>query len=87
MVEVVLGDLGKDIVEATLQRWFFEEGDSVNEGDDLVELSGENGTFIIQAPATGVVSEVYYDEGEIVQKGEVLCVVDNDETSPPNAEE
>ena len=85
MIEVLLGDLGGEIAEAVLQRWFFEEGDAVNEGDDLVELSSENGTFIIQTPAAGVVTEVYYDEGETVQKGEVLCVVDNEDDAPTRA--
>ena len=87
MFEVLAKGLGKNVDEATVKTWFFEEGDSVNEGDDLVELSSENGVFIIQAPSTGLVAEVYYDEGEIVQKGEVLCVVDNEEKASSEAAE
>ncbi len=79
MKEVLLGELGGDVGEATIQRWFIEEGDPVNEGDDLVEFTSENGAFIIQAPASGVLTEVYYDEGETVQKGEVLCMIDDEE--------
>jgi len=79
MKEVLLGELGGEVGEATIQRWFIEEGDPVNEGDDLVEFTSENGAFIIQAPASGVLTEVYYDEGETVQKGEVLCMIDDEE--------
>ena len=79
MKEVLLGEMGGQIEEATIQRWYIEEGDPVNEGDDLVEFTSENGAFIIQAPASGVLTEVYYDEGEAVQKGEILCVIDDDE--------
>ena len=79
MVEVVLEALAASVGEATIQAWFFEEGDAVNEGDDLVELSTEQGPVTIQSPASGVLAEVYYDEGETVAKGEVLCMIDDEE--------
>jgi len=85
MKEVFLGELGGDVEEATIQRWFFEEGDDVTEGEDLVELNCENGTFCVPASASGTVAEVYFDEGEVVQKGEVLCMIDDDEG--PSGEE
>ncbi len=80
MVEVLLEGLAAHVEEATILNWFIEEGDSVNEGDDLVELSTEEGNVTIQACATGVLAEVYYDEGEIVAKGEVLCTIDDEES-------
>ncbi len=87
MIEVNLEGLSKNVEEGTIQTWFYEEGDSVNEGDDLVELSTEEGTIMIQAPSTGVLAEVYYDEGEVVAKGEVLCTIDDDEKAAGSAEE
>ncbi len=78
MTEVLLGELGREVDEATITRWFFEEGDAVNAGDDLVELTSENGTFCIPAPAAGMLAEVYYDEGEAVQKGEIICMIDDE---------
>ncbi len=79
MVEVVLEGLAQNVEEGTIQTWFFEEGDAVNEGDDLVDLSTEEGTVMIQAPKSGILAEVYYDEGEIVAKGEILCTIDDEE--------
>ncbi len=78
MKEVTLEGLGPNVEEGTLQTWFFEEGDAVNEGDDLAELTTEEGTITISAPASGILAEVYYDEGEVVAKGEVMCTIDND---------
>lgn len=78
MIEVALEGLAEHIGEGTIQTWYFEEGDAVNEGDDLVELSTEDGTVMIHAPAPGVLAEVYYDEGEVVAKGEVLCAIDDE---------
>ena len=80
MVEVALEGLPQHVEEATIQAWYFEEGDPVNEGDDLVELASEEGTVTIQAAAAGILAEVYYDEGDVVAKGEVLCTIDDEES-------
>ena len=87
MVEVALEGVPQHLEEGTVQTWFFEEGDAVSEGDDLVELIIEEGTVMIQAPATGILAEVYYDEGEIVAKGEVLCTIDDEESSAEDKED
>lgn len=80
MIEVVLEGLPSHIEEGTIQTWFFEEGDAVNEGDDLLEITTEEGTLTIQAASAGILAEVYYDEGEVVAKGEVLCTIDDEES-------
>lgn len=81
MVEVVMEGLPPNVDEGTIQTWFFEEGDAVSEGDDLVELTTEEGTVTLQAPAAGILAEVYYDEGEVVAKGEILCTIDDEESA------
>lgn len=87
MKEVTLEGLSKNTEEATIQTWFFEEGDAINEGDDLVELTSEDGTVSVSAPVSGILAEVYYDEGEVVAKGEVLCIIDDDADEDEDDEE
>ena len=79
MVEVVLEGMPPKIEEATIQRWFFEEGDSVNAGEDILELVTAGEAVVVQSPVTGVLCEVYFDEGEVAQKGEVLCQIDDED--------
>ena len=87
MAEVVLEGLAPHVAEGTIQAWYFEEGDPVTEGDDLVELITEEGAVTILAPCSGVLAEVYYDEGEIAAKGEVLCTIDDEESESEEEEE
>lgn len=87
MKEVTLEGLSKNTEEATVQTWFFEEGDAINEGDDLVEMTSEDGTLTVSAPISGILAEVYYDEGEIVAKGEVLCIIDDDSADEDDEDE
>lgn len=86
MKEVLLEGLAKQVEEATIQSWFYEEGDSVSEGDELVEVTTSEGSVMISANASGVLAEVYFDEGETVPRGEVLCLID-DESSDDEDEE
>ncbi len=76
MKEVLLSGLPVNIDEAQVQTWFYEEGDAVNEGDELVELLVNEATFTLAAPCAGILSEVYYDEGETVERDEVICAID-----------
>ena len=79
MFEVLAKGLGKNVDEATVKTWFFEEGDDVAEGDDLVELATEDAVVTISAPTAGVLAEVCIDEDETVQRDEVLCIIDDEE--------
>ena len=80
MVEVVLEHLPKGATQAAVQAWYFEEGDAVTKGDEIVELATEKGTLTVTAPASGILAEVYYDEGESVELGEILCLIEDEES-------
>lgn len=79
MFDVLVKGLGAHVDEAVVKAWFFEEGDAVTAGDDLVELATEDTTITITAPATGILAEVFFDEDETVQRDEVICVIDDEE--------
>ncbi len=78
MKEVILEPLADGMEEATINSWCFEEGDSVEEGADLLEVVSEEGTFKITAPASGILGEVYFSEGETVSVGEILCEIEEE---------
>ncbi len=79
MKEVLLSGLPVGADDAQVQTWFFEEGDAVSEGDELVELLVNDTTFTLAAPCGGILSEVYYDEGETVDRDEVICAIDDED--------
>jgi pyruvate dehydrogenase E2 component (dihydrolipoamide acetyltransferase) len=87
MIEIALEGLAKHLDEGTIQVWFVEEGDPVAEGDDLVEIQTEDGTFTITSAVSGVLAEVYYDEGEIAGRGEILCTIDDESGDEDDADE
>lgn len=79
MYEVKLPDLGEDAGdEAIVSLWHFEEGDEIHEADDLVEMTTDKATFNVPSPVSGILTEIVADEGETIEVGEVLAVLEED---------
>ncbi|MBU0709678.1 MAG: biotin/lipoyl-binding protein [Candidatus Omnitrophica bacterium] len=76
MTKVVLPDLGEGIEKATLSYWYFKVGEKVNEKDDLVELATDKATFNLPSPATGTVTEIFFQEGDTVKPGDTLAAIE-----------
>lgn len=78
MAKVTLPELGEDVKSAAVTYWHFEVGDKINEGDDLVEMATDKATFNLPAPVSGTIKEVFFAEGDTVQVGDTLAVIDEE---------
>ncbi len=76
MIKVVLPELAQGISKATVSYWYSKEGESIAEKDDLVEMVTDKATFNLPSPATGMVSQIFFKEGDSVQVGEVLGIIE-----------
>jgi pyruvate dehydrogenase E2 component (dihydrolipoamide acetyltransferase) len=76
MTKVHLPELGEGIQKATVSYWYFKEGEKVNEKDDLVELTTDKATFNLPSPCTGTLTEILFHEGDTVNVGEVLAIIE-----------
>ena len=78
MVKVVLPELGEGIVKATVSYWFAKDGERIKEKDDLVELTTDKATFNLPSPCTGIISEIMYSEGNTVEVGQILAIINEE---------
>ena len=78
MIKVVLPELGEGISKATVSYWFAQEGEQIKEKDDLVEMTTDKTTFNLPSPCTGVISEIMYREGDSVEVGQILAVINEE---------
>lgn len=76
MTKVILPQLGEGIVKAVISYWYVKEGDSVKEKEDLVELTTDKAAFNLPSPCTGVVREIFLRDGETVNTGDLLAVIE-----------
>ncbi len=76
-IEVPLPDLGEDAGdEATVAFWYFEPGESVTEGEDLVEMVTDKATFQVPCPSTGKLAEIIANENEKIKVGQVMAILE-----------
>jgi pyruvate dehydrogenase E2 component (dihydrolipoamide acetyltransferase) len=78
MIKVYLPELGENITKATVSYWYFEEGMSVVEGNDLVEMTTDKATFNVPAPCSGAIVEIMAHEGDVVEVGSVLATIEEE---------
>jgi pyruvate dehydrogenase E2 component (dihydrolipoamide acetyltransferase) len=75
-MEFRLPDVGEGIATAEIIAWQVSEGDHVTEHQDLVEIQTDKATVVIPCPATGVVTRLCGEEGDTVDVGTLLAVID-----------
>ncbi|MFP4266762.1 MAG: dihydrolipoamide acetyltransferase family protein [Spirochaetaceae bacterium] len=72
---VTMPRYGATMEEGTVSEWYFEEGDSVQEGDTLCEIEIEKLSNELDAPASGVLRRILCPEGETRECGEPIAVI------------
>lgn len=76
MVNVTLPPLAEGVDKASVSYWHHQVGDSIKEGEDLVELVTDKATFNMPAPKSGVLKEIKIPEGEEAKVGQVIAIIE-----------
>ena len=71
-VEVILPRVDMDMTSGKIGKWFKNEGDSVREGEPLLEIETDKATMEIESPASGVLRGVSAKAGEEYPIGRVI---------------
>lgn len=78
--ELVMPKLGLTMTQGTVTKWYFNEGDSVNEGDILYEVETDKLTNKIAADTKGVLRKIFVHAGETVPVKSLIGIIgDEDE--------
>jgi len=85
-VDVTMPQLGETVTEGTITRWFKQVGEEVAADEPLFEVSTDKVDSEVPAPAGGVVTEILVPEGETVEVGTRLAVLDGGGAGAPTAE-
>ncbi len=74
--EIRVPTLGESVSEATIARWFKKPGEAVKADEPLVELETDKVTLEVNAPTSGVLSDIVAQEGETVEPDALLGSID-----------
>ena len=75
MKKIVVPELSESVSEAALLDWLKNPGDSVREGDVLVEIETDKITMEVYASCDGVLQTVHVEAGATVKGGDLLAEI------------
>lgn len=70
---VIMPKFGMTQEEATIVRWYKEEGDTVVAGEPLLEVTTDKVNMDVEAPTSGILRGIAYGEGDTVQVTKTLA--------------
>ena len=76
LVDVVMPQMGVSVSEGTVVTWRKQVGEAVKADETIVEISTDKVDTEVPAPATGTVRELLVAEGETVDVGTRIAVID-----------
>ena len=72
---VIMPKFGMAQEEATIVRWFKREGDAVTAGEPLLEVTTDKINMEVEAPASGILRGIKYEENETVPVTRVIAYI------------
>lgn len=84
MADVTLPSLGESVTEGIITKWFKKVGDVVVRDEPLFEVSTDKVDSEMPSPAAGVLVEILADEGDTVETGSRVGVIDESQVSSPS---
>jgi len=74
-IDIKVPAMGESVTEATVARWFKQEGDAVARDEPLLELETDKVTVEVPAPADGAIEKIAAKAGDTVQVGATLGAI------------
>ena len=72
---VAMPKMGIEMIEGTIAGWKKQAGDSVEQGDEIVEIESDKIINVWESPVAGVLRRQLAAEGEVLKVGTLLGVI------------
>ncbi|MCX6090236.1 MAG: hypothetical protein NTX88_07710 [Candidatus Atribacteria bacterium] len=76
MTTIKMPDLGQTVTELAIIKWHKKVGDVVKRGDILLEVQTDKAVAEVESYASGILAEIKFQEGDKVNGGEVIALLD-----------
>src|SRR5919204_5802423 len=73
LVEIQMPQMGESVTEGTILEWHVSEGDQVEEGQTVVEVSTDKVDAEVPAPASGTITKLLVEPDDVVKVGQPLA--------------
>src|SRR5208337_1717559 len=84
---VTMPKFGMTMKTGKISKWYKDEGNKVEEGEDLFEVETEKITNKVEAPTSGILFQIVVPEGAVVPVGAIVGVIAEPGEIPERIEE
>ena len=81
ILEMKVPSPGESITEVEIATWLVQDGDYVEKDQPIAEVDSDKATLELPAEQSGIIT-LKAEEGEVVQVGQVVCLIDMDAAKP-----
>ena len=74
-VEMIMPKMGESVAEATILKWLKNVGDKVEADESVLEIATDKVDSEVPAPASGTITKKMFEEGQTVQVGSVIALI------------
>lgn len=69
-------DVGEGIHEGKIVKWRVKEGDKIADNQPIADVETDKAVVEIPSPVAGKVIKINHEEGEVIQVGEILAIIE-----------
>ncbi len=81
ILEMKVPSPGESITEVEIATWLVKDGDYVEKDQPIAEVDSDKATLELPAEQAGIIT-LKAEEGEVVQVGQVVCLIDMSASKP-----
>ena len=82
---VVMPQMGYDMREGTVVRWYKQEGETVDRGEVIADIETDKATVEFEAYTGGVLGRIIAQEGVAIPVGELIAIITDPGEAVPDA--
>jgi len=86
-MDIIMPKMGESVSEGTIIKWHKKKGDQVKRDEIIFEISTDKVDTEIPSPADGILSEILFNEGDTVEVGTVVAVINSADQAQNEANE
>lgn len=87
LVELVMPKMGESVMEGTILTWLKKPGDRIQQDESVLEVATDKVDTEVPSPFNGILKEIRANQGDVVQVGTTIALIETDVTQAATAPE
>jgi len=81
--DLIMPKMGESVAEATIIKWLKQPGDSIELDEPVLEIATDKVDSEIPSPVAGVLAEILFNEGDVIQVNAIIAKITTDAAASP----